>query len=156
MLSNKKRLVIFAAAAIILAIAAIAVALAIGAFNVGPQAPNVKFVAFAPEGKQTIKENQIITVTFRVHNFEKRDIDNAQVYTGQKGDSKYFVVDKPNFMIVPAIGAGDGESGSQTITIRGVNLGSQPAIEDTFTVSLYVGTELSDSREIVIRLEPNA
>jgi hypothetical protein len=55
--------------------------------------------------------------------------------------------------ISPAIGAKDGESGTQTIVIRGANLGGRPAIEDTFTFTLYVGIEPTDTREISIRLE---
>jgi len=122
-------------------------------FKSGPQPPDVKFVGFTPDGQQTIKDGEIITATFKVHNYEQRDIDNARVITTHKGDSKYFVVDKPDYVLSPALGAKDGESGSQTVMIRGINLGNQPAIEDTFTISLYVGTELTDSRVISVRLE---
>jgi hypothetical protein len=122
-------------------------------YKSGPQPPDVKFEGFTPDGQQIIKDGQIIHITFKVHNYEPRDIDNARVVTTHKGDSKYFVVDKPDYVISPAIGAKDGESGTQTIVIRGANLGGQPAIEDTFTFTLYVGIEPTDKREFSVRLE---
>ena len=136
-------------------VAAIAVIFASTSIIIAPKVPSVKFVAFTPDSKQTIKEDQIIPVSFRVHNSEQRDIDNARVTTTQKGDSRFFAIDKPDFTITPTIGAKEGESGTQTIMIKGINLGTQPAIEDTFTINLYVGIELADSREIAVRLEPN-
>ena len=133
---------------------AVAIALATGAFNSGPQPPNVKYVGFNPEGKQTIKEGQAIQVTFKVHNNELTDITNARIVTTHKGDSKFFAIDKSDYVVSPAIGADQGESGVQTIVIRGLDLGDQPAIEDVFTVTLYIGVEKTDFKEFTIRLEP--
>lgn len=131
----------------------IIIAIVASTYKSGPQPPDVKFEGFTPDGQQTIKDGQIIPITFKVHNYEPRDIDNARVVITHKGDSKYFVIDKLDYVVSPAIGAKDGESGSQTVMIRGTNLGGQPAIEDTFTLTLYVGIEPTDKREISVRLE---
>lgn len=133
--------------------AVIIIAIAASTYKSGPQPPDVKFEGFTPDGQQIIKEDQVMTITFKIHNYESRDIDNARVITTHKGDTKYFVIDKPDYIISPAVGANDGESGSQTVMIRGTNLGNQPAIEDTFTITLYVGIEPTDKREINVRLE---
>ena len=131
----------------------IVIALAVSTYKSGPQPPDVKFEGFTPEGQQIIRDGQIMPISFKVHNYESKDIDNARVITTHEGDAKYFVIDKPDYVVSPAVGAKDGESGTQTVMIRGSNLGSQPAIEDTFTITLYVGIEPTDTREINVRLE---
>ena len=133
-----------------LAIAAAAVAVI---FNAGPPAPNVRFVNFMPEGKQTIKENQEILVKFKVHNFESYDVPNARVTTTLQGDSRFFAIDNSDFIVTPAIGGPNGESRDLTIKIVGTNLGSQQAIEDKFSINLYVGADLTDRKQFDVRLE---
>ena len=145
---------IIAIAAVVLIVIGVAVALAPGVFNSGPQPPDVKFVGFGPEGKQTIKEDQTVQLTFKVHNNEPTNISNARIVVSHEGDSRYFAVDKGDYVITPAIGANQGESGIQTITIRGLSLGGQTAIEDEFTISLFVGVERTDVKELAIRVEP--
>jgi hypothetical protein len=39
------------------------------------------------------------------------------------------------------------------ITVTGASLANQSAIEDKFTVTLYVDTDITDSRQIDVRLE---
>ena len=136
-----------------LAAAAVVVAYAGGAFNTGPQVPNVKFVSFSPEGKQTIKENQSIEVKLKVKNYESYDVATARITTVLQGDSRYFAVDNSNFLISPAVAGPNGESRDLVIRITGSNLGSQQAIEDKLTISLFVGADVTDGRRIDVRLE---
>ncbi|HEX2014939.1 MAG TPA: hypothetical protein VLA68_06900, partial [Nitrososphaera sp.] len=96
----RKYLIIAGAVAIAVAIA---VAVLASGFNAGPPVPNVKFVSFAPEGKQVIKENQAVLVKFKVHNYESYDVSNARVTTTSQGDSRFFAIDNNDFTISPAI-----------------------------------------------------
>jgi hypothetical protein len=142
-----------AALTVIVIIAVVVITFASGAVNPAPKVPNVKFVAFSPDSKVEVKEDQTFSINFRVHNYEQTDIANARIITTYLGDSKYFVIDKPDFVISPAIGASNGESGDQRILVKAANLGIQPAIESKFTVSLYLGTDLTDKKEFDVRQE---
>jgi len=149
---NKKQIAIIAAGVIVggIILAALAVA-----FNAGPHVPNVKFVSFSPEGKQTIKDGQEKVITFKVKNYENYDVDNARVVTTLQGDPKFFLIDNAYFTIKPPIAGPNGESADLTVNIIGTNLGNQQAIEDKITVALYISTntEPSDRRQFDIRLE---
>lgn len=148
------RYLIVAIAITLVVVVALAITFALtNVLSPHPRVPDVKFVGFTPEGQLTIKDTQIISVTFQVRNNEGTNVENARVISTHEGDSRYFAVDKADYIISPPIGAKGGESGSQTVNIRGINLGGQPAIEDKFTISLYVGTELTDSRQFSVRLE---
>jgi hypothetical protein len=142
-----------AALGAIVIIAVVVITFASGAVNAGPKVPNVKFVAFSPDSKITVKEDQTFSINFRVHNYEPTDIDNARIMTTFNGDSKYFVIDRPDFVISPPIGASNGESGDQEILVKATNLGIQPVIESKFVVSLYLGTDLTDKKEFDVRQE---
>lgn len=148
----------YAIASVFIAAIAVAVAVAViifsGVFNTGPRVPDVKFVGFSPEGTtQAIKQEQTITIAFKVHNNEALSVNNARVVTTHLGDAKFFIIDKPDYIITPAIGGSNGESGDQMITITGASLGNQSAIEDKFTVTLYVDTVVTDSKKFDVRLE---
>jgi hypothetical protein len=145
----------YAVVALAVAVAvAVAVVIFSGVFNTGPKVPDVNFVGFSPEGTtQVIKQAQTITIKFKVHNNEALSVNNARVVTTHLGDAKFFTIDKPDYIITPAIGGSNGESGDQMITITGASLGNQSAIEDKFTVTLYVDTVVTDSRQIDVRLE---
>ena len=139
--------------AVIIVVVGLVITFASGAVNTGAKAPNVKFVAFSPEGKQTLKQDQSFLINFRVHNYEPKDIDNARIVTTFSGDSRYFGIDRPDFVISPPIGASNGESGDQKIQVRAGELGDQLAIESKFTLTLYVGLDITDKREVDVRIE---
>jgi len=145
---------VFAGIVIAAVAAAVTVMIISGVFKTGPKVPDVKFVGFSPEGTtQVIKQGQTFTITFRVHNNEALSVNNARVVTTHLGDAKFFTIDKPDYVITPALGGSNGESGDQMITVTGASLANQSAIEDKFTVTLYVDTDITDSRQIDVRLE---
>jgi len=119
----------------------------------GTEVPNVKFVAFNTEGKQIIKENQQKSITFKIKNFESYDVSNARVLTTLQGDPKFFVMTDNDITVTPPIAGPNGETRDFTVTIMGVNLGGQQAIEDKIAVTLYVGVDVTDKREFEVRLE---
>lgn len=147
---DKKTITIVIAAIVVAA--AIAVALSSVLFS-GPKVPNVKFVTFNTEGKQTLKENQQKVIAFKIKNFESYDVTNARVLTTLEGDPKFFVMTDNDITIIPPIAGPNGETRDFTVTIMGVNLGGQQAIEDKIAVTLYVGVDVTDKREFEIRLE---
>src|SRR5438132_14195900 len=89
--------------AVIIVVVGLVITFASGAVNTGPKAPNVKFIAFSPEGKQTLKQDQSFLINFRVHNYEPKDINNARIVTKFSGDSIYFSIDIPYFVICLSI-----------------------------------------------------
>jgi len=147
---NKKTIVIVIAAVVVAV--AITVALSSVLFS-GPKVPNVKFVTFNTEGKQIIKENQQKVIAFKIKNYESYDVSNARVLTTLQGDPKFFVMTDNDITITPPIAGPNGETRDFTVTIMGVNLGGQQAIEDKIAVTLYVGADVSDKREFEVRLE---
>lgn len=147
---NKKTIAIVIAAVVVAG--AITVALSSVLFS-GPKVPNVKFVTFNTEGKQTLKENQQKEIAFKIKNFENYDVSNARVLTTLQGDPKFFVMTDNDITITPPIAGPNGETRDFTVTIMGVNLGGQQAIEDKITVTLYVGADVTDKREFEVRLE---
>lgn len=147
---NKKTIAIVIAAVVVAA--GITIALSSVVFS-GPKVPNVKFVAFNTEGKQIIKENQQKLIAFKIKNFESYDITNARVLTTIQGDPKFFVMTDNDITIAPPIGGPNGETRDYTVTVMGVNLGGQQAIEDKIAVTLYVGVDVTDKREFEVRLE---
>ena len=70
-----------------------------------------------------------------------------------QGDPKFFVMTNDDITITPAIAGPNGETRDFTVTIMGVNLNGQQAIEDKIAVTLYVGADVTDKREFEIRLE---
>jgi hypothetical protein len=147
---NKKTIAILTATVVVAA--AITVALSSVLFS-GPKVPNVKFVTFNTEGKQTIKENQQKAIAFKIKNYENYDVSNARVLTTLQGDPKFFVMTDNDIAITPPIAGPNGETRDFTVTIMGVNLGGQQAIEDKIAVTLYVGADVTDKREFEVRLE---
>jgi hypothetical protein len=147
---NKKTIAIVIAAVVVAA--AITVALSSVLYS-GPKVPNVRFVAFDTEGKQIIKENQQKVIAFKIKNFESYDVTNARVLTTLQGDPKFFVMTDDDITISPPIAGPNGETRDLTVTIMGVNLGGQQAIEDKIAVTLYVGADVTDKREFEVRLE---
>ncbi len=148
---NKKTIAIVIAVVVVVA-AAITVALSSVLFS-GPKVPNVKFVTFNIEGEQIIKENQQKVIAFKIKNFESYDVSNARVLTTLQGDPKFFVMTDNDISITPPIAGPNGETRDFTVTIMGVNLGGQQAIEDKIAVTLYVGADVTDKREFEVRLE---
>ena len=147
---NKKTIAIVIVAVVVAA--AITVALSSVLFS-GPKVPNVKFVAFTTEGEQIMKENQQKSITFKIKNFESYDVSNARVLTTLQGDPKFFVMTDNDITITPPIAGPNGETRDFIVTIMGVNLGGQEAIEDKIAVTLYVGVDVTDKREFEVRLE---
>jgi len=151
LITLKKKTIAIVIAAVVV-VAAISVALSSVLFS-GPKVPNVKFVTFNTEGKQTLKENQQKEIAFKIKNFESYDVRNARVLTTLQGDPKFFVMTNDDITITPAIAGPNGETRDFTVTIMGVNLNGQQAIEDKIAVTLYVGADVTDKREFEIRLE---
>jgi hypothetical protein len=147
---NKKTITIVIVAVVV--VAAVTVALSSVLFS-GPKVPNVKFVAFNTEGKQIMKENQQKSITFKIKNFESYEVSNARVLTTLQGDPKFFVMTDNDITVTPPIAGPNGETRDFTVTIMGVNLGGQQAIEDKIAVTLYVGVDVTDKREFEVRLE---
>jgi hypothetical protein len=147
---NKKTIAIVIVAVVVAA--AITVALSSVLFS-GAKVPNVKFITFNTEGRQIIKENQQKVIAFKIKNFESYDVSNARVLTTLQGDPKFFVMTDNDITITPPIAGPNGETRDFTVTIMGVNLGGQQAIEDKIAVTLYVGVDVTDKREFEVRLE---
>lgn len=147
---NKIKLGLIVAAAVAVAVA---VAFAVGAISAVPKVPNVKFSDFSPEGTVTIKQGQQMTVKFNIINNEPVSASDVSVVTSHDGTLRVFQIDKP-FISIASIGATDGRSGQQTITITGL-ANDQPALESNFYVQLNVGQDrvLTDTKTFKLRLE---
>lgn len=137
---------------VVVLIAGVGTAASMGAFNAGPRIPDVKFVDFNAPNQITIKQGQPYALKFNIINNEPSSVSGISVKTTYDGQQQFFGVDRPTITFTSAIGASGGRSGEQTVVITGIQ-NSQQAVESNFTVSLYVGSDVTDSKVIKVRLE---
>ncbi len=145
----KSRKLVYLVAAILVSLAILII---VATVNTGPKVPNVKFVDFTPDGTATIKQGQQVAIKFNIENNENYQILNASARTSFDGAPQYFLVDKQVITLTNPIGAEKGRSGQQTVTVTGMT-SDQQAVESNFTVSLYVGSDVTDSKIFKLRLE---
>ncbi len=140
-------------AAVVAAIVAIVGGLFVtGTFN-QPKAPNVKFVDFRPEGTTTLKQGQVLEVSFNIVNNEPFVVSGVSIWATHDGQSQFFDIVDPVRAIEGTVGANGGRTGLQTIIIIG-NTNSQDAVEADFTVELRViDGQLADTNTFKVRLE---
>lgn len=129
-----------------------------------PKQLDVKFIdynmssALSKTTTTTIKQGQQITIAFNIVNNEPNNVSNVSVktvYNNNNGSSlRAFSIDKPNIVISNPIASKGGRSGMQTITIRSsLQNDTQRASESSFTMSLYVGSNVTDIKNFTLRLE---
>jgi hypothetical protein len=117
-----------------------------------PKPLDVKFIDYNMSGSSTIKQGQPITITFDIINNEPNSVSNVSVKTDYGGAQRAFGIDKPSVVISNPIGPKGGRSGLQTIVITGLQNGQQ-ASESNFTLSLYVGSNVTDIKNFKLRVE---
>lgn len=123
-----------------------------------PKQLDVKFIDYnmssALSKTTTIKQGQQITIAFNIVNNEPKNVSNVSVKTVYNDSLRAFSIDKPNIVISNPIAANGGRSGMQTITIRSsLQNDTQRASESNFTMSLYVGSNVTDIKNFTLRLE---
>jgi hypothetical protein len=118
-----------------------------------PQQLDVKFIDYnMSDSSSTIKQGQHITIAFKIVNNEPNDVSNVSVKTNYNGTLRAFSIDKPNIVISSPIGSKGGRSGIQTISITGLQNDARTS-ESNFTMSLYVGSNVTDTKNFKLRLE---
>jgi len=117
-----------------------------------PKPLDVKFIDYNMSGLSTIKQGQQIPITFNIINNEPNNVSNVSVKTGYNGSYRVFSIDKPNVVLTDPIAPRGGRSGVQTIIITGLK-NDQQTTESNFTVSLYVGSNVTDIKNFKLRVE---
>ena len=142
------------------AIAVLAVAAVFGVINstglfkqATPKPLDVKFADYNMPGLSTMKQGQQITITFNIINNEPNSVSNVSVRTDYDGPLRVFSVDKPSVVISNPIAPKGGRSGMQTIIITGLQNDQQSSSESNFTMSLYVGSNVTDMKNFKLRVE---
>jgi hypothetical protein len=118
-----------------------------------PKPPDVKFIDYNMPASSTIRPGQQINLTFNIINNEPISVSNVSVKTDYNGALGVFSIDKPSLVISNPIGPKSGRSGVQTIIITGLKNDDHQASESNFTVSLYVGSTVTDVKNFKLRLE---
>lgn len=125
-------------------------------YSVRPKVPDVKLIDFSPEGTVTIKQGQQVTIKFNIINNEPISATDVRVVTNHDGTLRVLQIDPP-YISIASIGANDGRSGQQTVTITGL-ANDQPALETNVYVMLSVAVDaktlvLTDTKNFKVRLE---
>jgi hypothetical protein len=118
-----------------------------------PKPSDVKFIDYNMPALSTIKPGQQITITFNIINNEPISVSNVSVKTDYNGALGVFSIDKPSLVISNPIGPKGGRSGVQTVIITGLQNDDQQASESNFSVSLYVGSNVTDVKNFKLRVE---
>jgi hypothetical protein len=119
-----------------------------------PKPLDVKFIDYniIPPGLSTMKQGQQITIAFNIINNEPNSVSNVSVKTDYNGGFRVFSIDKPSIIISNPIGPKGGRSGMQTLTITSLQ-NDQQALESNVTMSLYVGSSVTDIKNFKLRVE---
>jgi hypothetical protein len=118
-----------------------------------PKPLDVKFIDYNMPALSTIKPGQQITITFNIINNELNSVSNVSVKTDYNGALRVYSIDKPSLVISNPIEPKGGRSGVQTIIITGLQNDDQQASESNFTLSLYVGSNVTDIKNFKLRME---
>ena len=119
-----------------------------------PKPLDVKFIDYNMPALSTVKPGQRITITFNIINNEPTSVSNVSVKTEYNGALGVFSIDKPIVVISNPIGPKGGRSGVQTIIITGLQNDQQSSSsESNFTMSLYVGSNVTDTKNFKLRVE---
>jgi hypothetical protein len=120
--------------------------------SAGSGSQSVKFAYISAPSQMLIDQGDTFAVRFILVNNAPSSVSDVVVKATYDGQQEFFSVDKPTVIIENPIAASGGRSAEQTVSITGVK-NSQLAVEANFTFSVYVDSNVTDTKVFKVRLD---